>query len=727
MEAKLVVIEGKASRSHINLKLPTIVGRRKDSGLVVMHKSVSRQHCEIFEKNGRLYVRDNHSANGTFINGKKVSEQPLYPGDKLRIGPLLFRAEYIPEASSVETKKPVPVESKPKSAQDPLDDFSDLPELSEEEHSDELVLEDEPLQNALEDSSASFGFLGKEDGTPMDLADFLGDEAANFPFPPGVGPAQPPQASAEAQEAPQAAEEEDDDPGLDFLGEADEEELEREKISLMDDLGEDSALDDGLDEEDDDSPFAREDSNPDVTQPIQSHDVGSGQAEDAFLTGLDEDEEEYLGELAEEQEQPRSILDQVDDLSDDELLEDIATNDNIVPEEDAEHQQIDVPQYPGLENMEGLEVPPVDEYAPTSYNPPGTDASGEDALDDDSSHGGSALDDDYQPDRAQDPATLSQDEGLIGDDGLVEAEPLPDFDNLGSGQPLHVTKPKQPSDDALDDDEDGPIGFHEEGPVDPEEPVFAAGEQGQAPLSQTEASTIAEGDDLDQKFFNRKQEEPASFGDLPEEEDDEGPAFMHEEDLPPAEPLPEAPAAPFPHPSPSDAFDDELSPFAEPIAPPDWPAPLEDSGVQPDDELAKELASVSDEDFALEDNELPEDEDALNSPDAEESGNDATMQLDISSLANLDDSLGDDEEFGFGKEEDDDSGEPTMSDLDQHLPWTKRPTPEQEEFLGDDEEISVETDEDESEEEKKRRNSTENGHESENQDAASSSSENEQA
>ncbi|MEK6233332.1 MAG: FHA domain-containing protein, partial [Planctomycetales bacterium] len=93
MQAKLVVIEGKTNRPEIDLNLPMIVGRRRDSDLVIMHKSVSRQHCELVEQDGQVVVRDNHSANGTFINNKQISEKALRPGDKLRVGPLTFLAE----------------------------------------------------------------------------------------------------------------------------------------------------------------------------------------------------------------------------------------------------------------------------------------------------------------------------------------------------------------------------------------------------------------------------------------------------------------------------------------------------------------------------------------------------------------------------------------------------------------------------------------------------------
>ncbi|QGJ68355.1 Hypothetical protein PBC10988_0140 [Planctomycetales bacterium 10988] len=93
MHAKLIVVEGKTNRREIELELPMFVGRRRDSDLVIMHKTVSRQHCELYEEGGQLIVRDNSSANGTYINNRKISQQILKPGDKLKIGPITFLAE----------------------------------------------------------------------------------------------------------------------------------------------------------------------------------------------------------------------------------------------------------------------------------------------------------------------------------------------------------------------------------------------------------------------------------------------------------------------------------------------------------------------------------------------------------------------------------------------------------------------------------------------------------
>jgi hypothetical protein len=95
MEAKLIVVGGDVKASEINLKLPTIIGRGKGATLLLQHPLVSRQHCEIYEHEGQLVVRDMGSLNGTYVNNARLSEPTLLPsGDLLTIGDVTFRAEY---------------------------------------------------------------------------------------------------------------------------------------------------------------------------------------------------------------------------------------------------------------------------------------------------------------------------------------------------------------------------------------------------------------------------------------------------------------------------------------------------------------------------------------------------------------------------------------------------------------------------------------------------------
>ena len=103
MEAKLVVVGGEAEAAEIRLQLPTIIGRGRDASLTLPHPLVSRQHCEIFESAGRLYVRDLGSLNGTYVNNQRIEGDRELPANQLlTIGAVTFRAVYESEASQDE-------------------------------------------------------------------------------------------------------------------------------------------------------------------------------------------------------------------------------------------------------------------------------------------------------------------------------------------------------------------------------------------------------------------------------------------------------------------------------------------------------------------------------------------------------------------------------------------------------------------------------------------------
>ena len=75
--------------THHRLGPLTTIGRTPDNQIVVPVKEVSRRHAEIILKEDGYVVRD-HSPNGTFVNGERISEHHLRDGDKVKIGGKIF-------------------------------------------------------------------------------------------------------------------------------------------------------------------------------------------------------------------------------------------------------------------------------------------------------------------------------------------------------------------------------------------------------------------------------------------------------------------------------------------------------------------------------------------------------------------------------------------------------------------------------------------------------------
>jgi len=69
-------------------------GRAKSSDCVLSHPTVSREHFIVELNNGKLFLVDKGSENGTHANGERVSWVELKEGDQIQAGPftLVFEA-----------------------------------------------------------------------------------------------------------------------------------------------------------------------------------------------------------------------------------------------------------------------------------------------------------------------------------------------------------------------------------------------------------------------------------------------------------------------------------------------------------------------------------------------------------------------------------------------------------------------------------------------------------
>lgn len=68
----------------------TIVGRDPDCDLTIDWHLLSRHHAEIYVEGDRLRIVDLNSRNGTYLNGKKISEGLAKPRDELRFDQQTF-------------------------------------------------------------------------------------------------------------------------------------------------------------------------------------------------------------------------------------------------------------------------------------------------------------------------------------------------------------------------------------------------------------------------------------------------------------------------------------------------------------------------------------------------------------------------------------------------------------------------------------------------------------
>src|SRR5262245_13612531 len=87
----------------------TTVGRKPGNAIVLSDTHVSGVHAEVVEEGGRWVLRDLGSTNGTFLDGRKIEEVTLSPGDEFVIGQTRLRfldKESAPEARRVEAPAP---------------------------------------------------------------------------------------------------------------------------------------------------------------------------------------------------------------------------------------------------------------------------------------------------------------------------------------------------------------------------------------------------------------------------------------------------------------------------------------------------------------------------------------------------------------------------------------------------------------------------------------------
>jgi hypothetical protein len=63
-----------------------VLGRSREADIVLQDPNVSRRHAELRREDGGWQIVDLGSTNGIKVNGRRVDNQPLRPGDQITIG-----------------------------------------------------------------------------------------------------------------------------------------------------------------------------------------------------------------------------------------------------------------------------------------------------------------------------------------------------------------------------------------------------------------------------------------------------------------------------------------------------------------------------------------------------------------------------------------------------------------------------------------------------------------
>jgi predicted component of type VI protein secretion system len=112
MSVKLQLVVASGVHQGKSIPVPSdkfLIGRDPSCQLRPASQLVSKQHCAILTQNGRVYLQDFGSTNGTILNEDRVeanSTIELSPGDRLKVGPLDFTVQFAAAPKSDSTPMP---------------------------------------------------------------------------------------------------------------------------------------------------------------------------------------------------------------------------------------------------------------------------------------------------------------------------------------------------------------------------------------------------------------------------------------------------------------------------------------------------------------------------------------------------------------------------------------------------------------------------------------------
>jgi pilus assembly protein CpaF len=107
MFSVIISEKGGAERREAFDRTEINVGRVQGNDLMLPKGNVSKRHARLLFRDGRFIVTDLKSTNGTYVNGRKISQATIVrEGDKIYIGDFVLRIESIPPGSGASASEP---------------------------------------------------------------------------------------------------------------------------------------------------------------------------------------------------------------------------------------------------------------------------------------------------------------------------------------------------------------------------------------------------------------------------------------------------------------------------------------------------------------------------------------------------------------------------------------------------------------------------------------------
>ncbi len=175
MDVRLIMFKESGESKEFPLEPgKTVIGRKEECDLRIPLPEVSRRHAVVIVSGQTVTLRDMGSANGTYLNNSRITEEELSPGDHVVIGPVVFTVRIDGHPTDV---RPVHtrLEARSPGTAEPIVDQKPTEAKAAKAADDDIFNQEEDPISALEALAAS------DDTAALDLDDSFGESEETSP------------------------------------------------------------------------------------------------------------------------------------------------------------------------------------------------------------------------------------------------------------------------------------------------------------------------------------------------------------------------------------------------------------------------------------------------------------------------------------------------------------------------------------------------------------------